>query len=114
MKTVYFFTVEHEEKTGVAFVLKPLFGSSEILIVVGRHVFSVVIRDYLIGTSNVSVRWHSKSADGIGEYGEVSYIDDSEFADEVVDNIFRHTIVSVCASEGYCVDDEIICEPLRC
>lgn len=114
MKTVYFFTVDHEEKTGVAFVLKPLFGHSEFLIMVGRHVFTVVIRDYLIDRDSVSVRWQSKSADGIGEYGETSYIDDSEFADEVVDNIFRHTIVSACASEGYCVDDEIICESLGC
>lgn len=114
MKTVYFFTVEHEEKAGVAFVLKPLFGHSEILITVGQHVFTVVIRDYLIGKDSVSVRWYSKGADGIGDYGEVSYKDDSEFADEVVDNIFRHTIVSVCASEGYGVDDGIICECLRC
>ena len=114
MKTVYFFTVDHGEKTGVAFVLKPLLGHSEILIAVGRHVFTVVIRDYLIGRELVSVRWYSKSADGIGEYGEASYKDDSEFADEVVDNIFRHTIVSACASEGYGVDDEIICECLRC
>ena len=114
MKTVYFFTVDNEEKPGVAFVLKPLFGHSEILITVGRHVFSAVIRDYLIGRDFVKVRWQSRSADGIGENGDAVYKDDSEFADEVVDNIFRHTIMSVCASEGYGVDDEIICESLRC
>lgn len=114
MKTVYFFTVDNGEKPGVAFVLKPLLGHSEFLITVGCHVFTAVIRDYLIGRDFVKVRWQSRSADGIGENGDAIYKDDSEFADEVVDNIFRHTIVSVCASEGYCVDDEIICELLRC
>ena len=114
MKTVYFFTVDNGEKPGVAFVLKPLFGHSEFLITVGRHVFTAVIRDYVIGRDFVKVRWQSRSARGIGDSGDAVYKDDSEFADEVVDNIFRHTIMSVCASEGYGVDDEIICESLRC
>lgn len=114
MKTVYFFTVDHEEKSGMAVIFKPLQGSSEIFVSVERHVWSVAITDYWIGRDSVKVRWISKSADGIAERGDCLYNDDSEFSDEVVDNIFRHTIVSVCASEGYCVDDEIICESLRC
>lgn len=114
MKTVYFFTVDQEEKSGMAVIFKPLQGSSEILVSVGRHVWSVAITDYWIGRDSVKVRWISKSADGIAERGDCLYKDDSEFSDEVVDNIFQHTIISVCNAEGYSVDHSMIREVLRC
>lgn len=113
MRFVYTFDAEDSESRGVAIVSKPMFGNSEIVIHVAEKTWVVTISSYSIGRDNVSVYWVNHYSDMTQGSGKSFYKDDSEFSDEVIDNIFRHTIIDSCGEEGHPVTGNFYYSVLR-
>lgn len=113
MRFVYTFDAEDSEDRGVAIIYKPLIGNSEIVIHVGEKTWVTNIVSYTIGRDSVRVKWVNHHVNKSQSRGECSYTDDSEFSDEVIDNIFRHTIIDSCREEGHAVSGNFYYSVLR-
>lgn len=101
MRFVYTFDAEDSVDRGVAIVSKPLIGNSEIVIHVAEMTWITHIESYTIGKDKVRVSWVNHHADKSQVRGECLYNDDSEYSDEVIDNIFRHVIADSCREEEH-------------